>query len=62
MKSKEQPVLKRCPFCGGNGELREIDYGTAFKAECAIFCDNCNAMTDWTEDRSEVIELWERRV
>ena len=54
-----QPYLDRCPFCGGDPELKE-HFG-----DWSVKCKDCDCGTPWfefiSEGRKKAIELWNRR-
>lgn len=60
--------LRRCPFCGGEAEIREeVDTsfmdGVAFVAY-KVVCSKCWASplpNNYYGDKQEAIELWNRR-
>jgi len=47
--------MKKCPFCGGMGIVRE---GTVFSK---VECDKCGATTKYCSNRREAVGLWEMR-
>lgn len=54
-----QPYLDKCPFCGGDPELKE-HFG-----DWSVKCKDCDCGTPWFEfisdGRKKAIELWNRR-
>ena len=58
----EQSTIKRCPFCGGNGELCECYGFDSKKTYYLVQCMKCDARTVIKETPEQVKELWNRRV
>ena len=50
--------LKKCPFCGGKGELwnNKLTYRLY-----GVICEECDCMTPYFTTREEAIEAWNRR-
>ena len=50
--------LRRCPFCGGKGELwnNKLTYRLY-----GVICEECDCMTPYFTTREEAIEAWNRR-
>ena len=50
--------LRRCPFCGGEGELwnNKLTYRLY-----GVICEECDCMTPYFTTREEAIEAWNRR-
>lgn len=60
-----EPVLKPCPFCGGEARIREIYWSVGSgrqECKCKVFaeCPNCNFSIS-ADTREEAIESWNRR-
>lgn len=54
------PILKPCPFCGGEAEL--VGNGYFFDVSCKnIKCRGCTSCLD-SKTEAEAIEAWNRRV
>ena len=58
--------LKKCPFCGGEAEIR---FSNIFKPYCAIRCKKCGASTLEYSTRGcyenvilQAIQAWNKRV
>ena len=48
--------LKRCPFCGGNAEVKDVDDG--WNVECCL----CGATSKTFVTHKKTIEAWNRRI
>ena len=46
----------RCPFCGGEGQVCETNYGT-FRVQC----ESCDAQGPLRTDPGEAVEAWDHR-
>ena len=53
-------VLKPCPFCGGEAELR--DPHGAFSRLAAVFCNDCEIRGQLQVDAETAIAAWNTRV
>ena len=67
--------MKKCPFCGGNGELKDNGYehpvidGNGAYVDMDIFegdtfwieCEKCGAMNTGSDSPEEAIKNWNRR-
>lgn len=54
--------LKKCPFCGGEAVLEELEYDDKYK-EYLVYCCECSGMVEkWRKTKEEAIEAWNRRV
>lgn len=61
-KPTDEPKIKPCPFCGGEGVLEwsiDVDDG---KRILWIKCKDCDAEADYLYTEAEAIELWNKRV
>lgn len=52
----EEPELKPCLFCGGDGRVVADGEGNY-----TIQCNNCAVFMGWFTSREKVIEAWNRR-
>lgn len=53
--------LKKCPFCGGEAVLEELEHDD-YK-EYLVYCCECSGMVEeWRKTKEEAIEAWNRRV
>lgn len=52
----EEPVLKPCPFCGGEAGITAVGWRWTIK------CDTCYVETELYETPEEAVEAWNRRV
>lgn len=49
--------LKKCPFCGGEAKLNDVDHGILF----FVSCKNCGAATFAANKSSIAEKSWNRR-
>ncbi len=54
---KKKPNLKRCPFCGGEADIRAF----SVIIEYSISCTTCGIGTWDHETVEECVELWNKR-
>lgn len=74
--NKDLEQIEKCPFCGGNGELKDdgyenpvIDENGAYVdmdiCEGGMFwieCEKCGAISEAAETPEQGIENWNRRM
>ena len=53
--------LKRCPFCGGEAELRQFYPFGARRIHTVIRCKNCKAESGTWKIKNTAVEHWNRR-
>jgi len=54
------PKLRRCPFCGGEGEM--ISDGNGEMSSFAVMCRQCNASTAfYLDDERRAARAWNTR-
>lgn len=60
---KKSEVLRNCPFCGGEAEIRKkyIKYDGVVKMEFGIRCERCFARTMSFFEEKEAIKAWNNR-
>lgn len=51
-----EAILKRCPFCGGQGVVQAVG-ATAFE----VACRSCDSRTGKHATKADAIKMWNRR-
>ena len=54
--------IKRCPFCGGEGELKTKWDMWARRYSSTVYCKKCRANSGIWFQKPKAIESWNRRV
>ena len=57
----EMAGIKKCPFCGGKAELKEIKGFDRQVVSAYVFCQDCEASTKNYATANVAIEVWNRR-
>lgn len=57
----EMAEIKKCPFCGGKAELKEIKGFDRQVVSAYVFCQDCEASTKNYATANVAIEAWNRR-
>lgn len=58
---RDDGTFKRCPFCGGEADLRIYDPPFVSQMYCYVACTNCGAMTHPCLYKERAIGMWNRR-
>lgn len=61
-KGKDMEELKKCPFCGGESELRGIKDFSGKVIIASVVCKSCGASTNNYASEKSAIEAWNNRV
>lgn len=51
--------LRKCPFCGGQGEICDYEYEDGMRY--SIICQNCNAETNDYDEILDAFIAWNKR-
>lgn len=56
-------ALKPCPFCGGEGKIKEAVVPTSRGGHVRgwVGCPDCGAYIQWTYEPKKAIEKWNTR-
>ena len=54
--------LKRCPFCGGEPEICEVDINGGESKNYFVRCKSCASESGWGKCKGSAIKYWNMRV
>ena len=60
--TKNEQVLKPCPFCGGEAFIFSITPCFGESVTFAVVCEKCNASSKSKSKEEYAINAWNRRV
>ena len=53
--------LKKCPFCGGEAEIRITEWDNSSKTHYSVMCQKCESETTLYKTEAEAIAAWNKR-
>ena len=54
--------IKPCPFCGRQGEIKQMQFGFEKVTRFGVVCVTCGISQGWFFDEEDAVEKWNRRV